>query len=121
MGTALHYQSEFGSHWALRPSAGRDPSAGRVCDLAGTKRQDHRDAREEQWRPADGSRPALGQLNTQALDGLRQTGKVEVAHAQRRHHHVTPLFGTRQPLGPTDRLDVIEDEQRRLVEAEVAQ
>src|SRR5690606_19597777 len=55
------------------------------------------------------------------LHRVRQARKRKVAHAKRRHHHVTSTLGSRNTTHPSHLLEVVQHEERRLVEAEIAQ
>src|SRR5688572_21193236 len=53
------------------------------------------------------------------LHGVGEAGEVEVTHLQRRHDYGATGLGAREAHGTADRLEVVEHEQRRIVEAEI--
>src|SRR5215208_464304 len=52
-------------------------------------------------------------------DRVRETGKVEVSHLDGRHDDSSACLCARKPNRTSERLEIIQHEQRRLVEAEV--
>src|SRR5215210_2181736 len=55
----------------------------------------------------------------ETLHRIRQAGEVEVLRFDRRHDNRPARFGTAEPDRRPDRLDIIQQEQRRLIEPEI--
>src|SRR5215216_2823025 len=62
--------------------------------------------------------PLSGSL-CEHLNCVRETCKIEVLRLDRWHNDRTTGFSTSDAYGRTDRLEVVQQEERRLVEAEV--